>query len=115
MRADEVRRVPVRAVRGTAPATGALRVSSSRSSRLSRPSCLSDPACPSRPLVTLARRRRCRLPRPNVLHLAGAQIEPRDVALLRLRVNDIRIVGIAARLKSVAAADDEPVAGADAP
>ena len=47
--------------------------------------------------------------------LPGAQIEPRDVAVLRRGVDDVRILGIVARLEAVAAADDVPVAGADAP
>src|SRR5262249_13252738 len=126
VRTDDVRRVPVRPIRRAAPAPAP--------SRLSPPPCpspLSLPPPPSHPprpcphplrsaplpprtpgriVPRLAARRRRRLPWTDVLHVAGAQIEPRDIALLRLRVDDARIVGIAARLKTVAAAHDEPVA-----
>ena len=46
---------------------------------------------------------------------ARPQVVAADAAVLRLRVNDARILRIAARLESVAAVDDEPVAGAHAP
>src|SRR5205085_789371 len=46
---------------------------------------------------------------------AGPQIESRDVAVLRRRVDDVRILGIVARLEAGAAADDVPVARAHAP
>ena len=45
---------------------------------------------------------------------AGAQIEALQAAILRLRVDGRRILGIDARLEAVAAADAVPVTGADA-
>src|SRR5207253_1969809 len=79
------------------------------------PPCLSCPSSPRLSLVAFHRRRRTDLARPDVLRLAGAQIKTVDVAHLRLRVDDVRILGIAARLEAVAAADDVPVARPDAP
>ena len=70
---------------------------------------------PASVLIAFSRRRRCRLPRTDALRLARAQIQPRDVSLLRLRVDDVGIIGVHARLKPVAAADDVPIARAHTP
>ncbi len=91
------------------------------------------PVAPRRP-AALRRRDRRRLPRPRrrqapraagttcwfeALHASVSarrrcEIEPAEGAFLRLGVDDVRILGIAAGLEAVAAADDVPVAGADA-
>src|SRR5262249_18803756 len=55
------------------------------------------------------------LARPNRFRFAEPQVEPRDRAVLRARVNDARILGIDARLKPVAPAADVQVARARAP
>src|SRR4030095_12992885 len=55
-----------------------------------------------------------RLGRPDRSRHPGPQIEPDDPAVLGGRVHDVGILGIVSRLKTVAAVDDVPVAGADA-
>ena len=52
--------------------------------------------------------------RTDVQALSGSQIEPAETALLRLGVDDVEVLGIDPALKSVAAADVVPVAGANA-
>src|SRR3954452_13415231 len=94
MRADDRRRIPVPASEslGTTAATAA-------SARRLRRSL--DAA-------------RGRGSRTDVHGLSGAQVETLQVPFLRLRIDDVRVVGIDAALEAVTAADVEPVAGADA-
>src|SRR5262245_46595478 len=105
MRADEIRCVPVDAIVGLTASP----------SSLSSLSCASSPTTSALVIVAPRGRRILRLARTNALRLARGQVEPRDIAVLRRRINDVRILRIVARLKSVAAADDEPVARPDAP
>src|SRR4051812_45534632 len=94
MRADDRRRIPVPASKslGSAAATAA-------SARRLRGS------------LDAARGRRART---DVHGLSGPQVEALQVPFLRLRIDDVGVVGIDAALETVTAADVEPIAGADA-
>ena len=52
--------------------------------------------------------------RCSTAHARSSEVEPLQVSLLRLRVDDVGIVRVDAALEAVAAADVEPVARADA-
>src|SRR5262245_31318319 len=147
MRADDVRRIPVRAIRvraSPAAATSAaslpgLRTSGTLSTlgtpgtlvtsgalgTLSTPGALGTPGTlathgprgtPSRlPSPFIRARLSTGERRTNALRLSGAQVETADVAVLRRRIDDVWILGIAPRLKPVTASHDVPIARANPP
>ena len=114
VRADDVGRVPVRAVAAAGRAGRAAglrrRRAGLRRRRLRRS-------------AGHARRcRRLRRPGRRATAAGGSSCETpvrtskrRDVAVLRRGVDDVRVLGVVARLEAVAAGDDEPVARAHAP
>ena len=55
------------------------------------------------------RGRALRRRRPQVLHVAAAQVEAMDVPLLRFRVDDVRVAGIEDAVEAVPAPDRDPV------
>ena len=130
VRADDVRRVPVDAIgaargRRGRPAGRPARLAASapaalparlahRGARRARVAAAAL-RLPARHLVVAAAAAEAlRARRTNRPADAGAQVEARDAAVLRRRVDDVGILGIVARLEAVAAGDDVPVARAHA-
>src|SRR6185503_9071073 len=135
MRADDVRGIPVGAIRIRAaapsgPSSAALpflcSASSSTLHTLSTRGALTTRGTLStlrtrgtpaarRPSPFIGTHLRTRKRRTNALRLSRPEIHATNVSVLRCRVHDGRVFGIASRLKSIAAADDIPVAGPDSP
>ena len=117
MRADDVRRVPVRAIARAPPAPAlrrsARRIAARRIAALRAAATLPRPA--SKRIRAGVRHRWPRNPRPDRTHLPGSEIQPRQVAVLRTRIDGPGIIRVGASLKAVAAADDDPVAVAYPP